>query len=902
MRSRLLTVAALLALAGIGLFTGEMRGQEKGGKDVHGDPLPDGAVARAGTIRWRTGTTVAFAAFLPDGKSVLSVGDDRIVRVWEFPSGKELRRFDKTPTVAVKGVAVATRIIRSAGIAVALSADGKTLACNFATDNAIFLWDVASGKVLPSIKVSNNARGGVVLGGTMALDFSPDGKLLAVLNSEGNIQVWDWANDKEVQQLGKKSDVRFGGFNQRGVLAFAPDGKHLVSFALTIDNNMVVSAFKVWDTATWQEAVSIPVANNGGFVSAAGFSPDSATLAFVDTDGTVKLVETTTGKMIKTMEGPKLPIGRAGTTLLFAADGKTLFQRNALMTSVREWNLATGTDARMLGADPKERRPGGNAAAASMTMAPDGKTLVLTGQDQMIHFIDVASGKELESPAGKGHLGSVDFVRFSPDGNQLWTSQSLGSTLHRWEAGTAKELGETAGLTVGFRPALSADGRFIATLAPDRGAIHILDSVSGKTVHNIPSKADNDLREMVLSPDGKYLALRSRLNQNIELVDTQAGKRLHLFAIITGDPPRGAVLQAPVVIAPAGMLFAPDGKTFASYSEPDKLALWEVPTGKKLKVVALPQNLVGLFPAAWSPDSRCLAFDTRDGNVVLCELATGSVRHVFGKVKQMVKDNLVGVAPPNLRSGLAVPDGGKVAFSPDGSLLMLGSVDRAVHVWDVTSGKEVANFPGHIGGITSVAFAPDGRRVASGSTDTTALVWDLPQTAAKPPLVALNAEEVDARWQALLDGDASKAFAAICALAASPKEAVAVFKDRLQPAPPLDAEKVQKLLVQLDSDKYKERQQASTELIKLGERVVPALDKLMASQPALDLQRRIEVLLERLAGPKLMGESLRAVRAIEALERIATPEARELLAQLAAGAPGAMITVASQAALERLPK
>ena len=899
MRTRLLTVAALLALAGIPLLTGEMRGQAQGAKDQHGDPLPAGAVARAGTVRWRTGGLVSFAAFLPDGKSVLSVGDDRVVRVWEFPSGKELRRFDKTPTVTNEA-RVATRIIRAAGTAVALSADGKTLACNFATDNAVFLWDVASGKMLPSLKVNSNPRGGVVIGGITALDFSPDGKHLALLSSEGTIQVWDWAKDKEVRQLGKKSDIRFGGFNQRGVLAFAPDGKHLVSFALTIDNNMVVSALKVWDTTTWQEAVTIPVANNGRPVTAAGFSPDSGTLAFVDTDGSVKLVETASGKAIKTMQGAKTPVNRAGSTLLFSSDGKSLFQRNSLLTSVREWNVATGAEVRQLGADPRERRVGGNAGAATMTVAPDGQTFVLSGQDQMIHFIDIASGKELESPTGKGHLSSVDFVRFSPDGKQLWT-QSLGSTLVKWEAKTGKELGEMRAPAGGFRPALSADSRFLATFGPDR-AIAIIDTATGQTVQTIAGKADGDVRDMVLSPDGKYLALRSRLNQNIELVDVKAGKRLHMIAIVTGDPPPGTLLQTPVVIAPAGMLFAPDGRTLAAYSEPDKLALWDVSTGKKLKLVALPQYMVGSFPAAWSPDGRCLAFDMRDGSVVLCELATGSERRVFGKAPQRPNNNVVGLQPPGVRGGIAVADGGKVAFSPDGTMITLGGPDRTVHVWDVTTGKELASFPGHIGGITSVAFAPDGMRVASGSTDTTALVWDLPQTAAKPALQALNAGELEARWEGLLAADAGKAFAAICALAASPEEAVALFKDRLQPAPPLDAERVQKLLRQLDSDKYKERQQASVELIKLGERVVPALDKLMASQPALDLQRRVEVLLERLAGPKLQGESLRACRAIEALERIATPEARQLLDQLAAGAPGAITTTASEAALQRLTK
>ena len=62
------------------------------GKDQHGDPLPAGAVARIGTVRWHHDSYVDFASFLPDGKRVITVGDDMTIRVWEFPSGKEVRR------------------------------------------------------------------------------------------------------------------------------------------------------------------------------------------------------------------------------------------------------------------------------------------------------------------------------------------------------------------------------------------------------------------------------------------------------------------------------------------------------------------------------------------------------------------------------------------------------------------------------------------------------------------------------------------------------------------------------------------------------------------------------------------------------------------------------------------
>ena len=62
-------------------------------KDIRGDPLPAGAVARLGTTRWHHGNLVRFAAFLPDGKSAISISQDEIIHIWDCASGKELRVF-----------------------------------------------------------------------------------------------------------------------------------------------------------------------------------------------------------------------------------------------------------------------------------------------------------------------------------------------------------------------------------------------------------------------------------------------------------------------------------------------------------------------------------------------------------------------------------------------------------------------------------------------------------------------------------------------------------------------------------------------------------------------------------------------------------------------------------------
>jgi hypothetical protein len=66
--------------------------------------------------------------------------------------------------------------------------------------------------------------------------------------------------------------------------------------------------------------------------------------------------------------------------------------------------------------------------------------------------------------------------------------------------------------------------------------------------------------------------------------------------------------------------------------------------------------------------------------------------------------------------------------------------------------------------------------------------------------------------------------------------------------------------------------------------------------------QRLQDLGKRLTGFVLTDEKLPLYRAVEVLERIATPEARQMLQALAGGAPGALATTTAQAALARLAK
>jgi WD40 repeat protein len=65
-----------------------------------------------------------------------------------------------------------------------------------------------------------------------------------------------------------------------------------------------------------------------------------------------------------------------------------------------------------------------------------------------------------------------------------------------------------------------------------------------------------------------------------------------------------------------------------------------------------------------------------------------------------------------------------VALNPGGKLLAAGGKDRAVHLWNTASGRQLAVFGGFAGWVRSVAFSPDGALLAAGSDDHTIRLWN----------------------------------------------------------------------------------------------------------------------------------------------------------------------------------
>lgn len=248
----------------------------------------------------------------------------------------------------------------------------------------------------------------------------------------------------------------------------------------------------------------------------------------------------------------------------------------------------------------------------------------------------------------------------------------------------------------------------------------------------------------------------------------------------------------------------------------------------------------------------------------------------------------------------------RVAFSNDGRTLLTAGEDGTARLWEVATGKERMRFVGHRGPVIAAVLSRDGRIVITGSSDTTVLLWDATGLIreGRLPKLTLPPEELNACWVELAGENAERAYRSAWKLAASPAEAVAFLRKHLQPALAADAKRQAKLIADLDSEQFAVRAAAAKELEKLGETASEACRKALEGELSAEARRRLQALVDNQARDawEPSSEQLRTLRALEALELAGTPEARDLLMKLSAGAAETRLAREAKAALARLAR
>jgi hypothetical protein len=177
---------------------------------------------------------------------------------------------------------------------------------------------------------------------------------------------------------------------------------------------------------------------------------------------------------------------------------------------------------------------------------------------------------------------------------------------------------------------------------------------------------------------------------------------------------------------------------------------------------------------------------------------------------------------------------------------------------------------------------------------------DKPKEAKTPKL-----GELESIWDDLARNDEAgtkKAWQGIAAMSKMPARAVPFLKERVKAVPHADAKMVAQLLIEIDSNVFRTRTLAHAKLKELGELAHPAIEKKLAEKSrSLETTRLLRELADQ-AKTVLTGEELQRLRAVEILEQAGTPDARAVLADLARGADGVVLSEQARRALARLSR
>jgi WD40 repeat protein len=292
-------------------------------------------------------------------------------------------------------------IVRS----LAFTPDGTTLAAaggNTGDDYAIHLWDVASGQPVGILGGHRNIVWGIA--------FSPDGKLIASVSSDGTAQVHDWRT-ADVEKI-----LNFP--NQVVSVSFSPDGQALAVGGVDKAPNAAVWTYSV---GSWEPLLKFPEFLN---VTALAYSPKGGTLIGGGTSRNVQVWRTDNGAPQFTLnhahQVSKAVISPDGSTV---ATGTCATAVNGDCTegAVWLWDLPTGKLLKKLGGFP--------TMVESLAFSADGSALIVSSRDGTLRVYDTSNYQSVFEVVAQG---GIETLALSPDSGLLATGNDNGD-INLWK-------------------------------------------------------------------------------------------------------------------------------------------------------------------------------------------------------------------------------------------------------------------------------------------------------------------------------------------------------------------------------------------------------------------------------------------------------------------------------------
>jgi WD40 repeat protein/serine/threonine protein kinase len=512
------------------------------------------------------------AHFSPDGKRVVTAGDDGKAHVWDSETGESV-----VPALTHNGPVVRAVFNR----------DGRRVA-TASLDGTARVWDAATGQpITPPLQHNSPVRW---------IDFSPDGRQVVTAGAGDAARVWDAFTGKllpgELKHVGEVVQA-----------VFSPDGRWLATAG---EDGFV----HLWDAATRQPTPIVMLHDRA--VRCIAFSPDSKSLASGSADHTARVWDVASGDPV----GPRLRHHDRVTRVVFSSFGHRLLTSSEDGTACI-WRVADGE--RLVEPLPH------TSAVRCAAFSPDGCRVATASDDNTVRIWSATTGKPLTPPLR--YNGSVNYAAFSPDGRRVATASDDG-TARVWGIATRRRAtvldedavfrrtadrylrvgaadvaerrsAETAGRT-------SPDGRFIVKIGDDNTA-RVYEVQTGAAV-TPPLPHRNRITHAAFSSDGRQVVTTS-LDQTARVWDAASGAPL--------SPP---LTHASGIEYAA---FSPNGRQVVTASDDNTACVWDIATGELLLPPLKHDGTV--LQAVFSPNGRRVGTASRDQTARVWDASTGQV-------------------------------------------------------------------------------------------------------------------------------------------------------------------------------------------------------------------------------------------------------------------------------------